>query len=61
MPDGDLRDLEESQLGSESNNNGCQSLKKSCLNILTLSAALGQPEVIQLAESWCFLFRVWWG
>lgn len=54
LPSGDLRALEHSQLGSESSNNGCQrgqSYKKSCLNILTVPAALGQPGEVQLEES----------
>lgn len=57
LPCGDLRGLEDSHLGWQSNNNGCQegrSHTKSFLNVLT--ASLGQPEEVQLAESWCFPF-----
>ena len=56
----DLRGLEDRHLGSEGNSNG-QSHKKSSLNILTVSAALGQPMEVQPVEFWCVLSGVWWG
>lgn len=54
LSSGDLRGLEGRQLGSEGNDDGA---KKSCLNTLTVSAALGQP----MEELRCLLFGVGWG